>query len=380
MITTDHVVDDAAFVADLARSNADLLATSDHLPTEIVAASRAAGLYRLCLASELGGLRVPLPTTVEIIENLASANGSLAWCVTVANVSASMLASIDVEHAHVIAAEPDQLVIAGGFPPTGQGRRTSEGYELSGRWTFASGCMAATWLIGGMMAEQQDGTPKPLIGYFPAGQARIVRNWDVIGLRATGSHDVVADNVVIPVGRTTPIVGGPRWSNDPIAAIPFFGLSPLLAAVPLGIARHAMTELVQIAGTKTSMGQREPLINDPGFQGGYASTLGRLRAARGYVLDQAHELWRCAQDDAITPDVRAEAALAVGEAAEAALAATRFAHEAVGTTSIRMTSTLTRCLHDVLVATRHVAFGQTPRQAAGRISLGLPSGSPLLGS
>ncbi|HEY3611099.1 MAG TPA: acyl-CoA dehydrogenase family protein [Pseudonocardiaceae bacterium] len=378
-IAPTDVAADAAFVAYLARSNTELLATGDHLPAEIVTAARAAGLFRLCLASELGGLRVPLPAIVEIIENLAHADGSLAWCVTVANVSASLLAGVDEDEARVVAAEPEKLITAGGFPPTGQGRRTDGGYELSGRWTFASGCMAATWFIAGMMAEQADGPPKPLIAYVPASAVRIVPNWDVTGLRATGSHDIVLADVLVPAGRTTPIVGGRRWSNDPIAAIPFFGLGVLLAAVPLGIARHALDELITVAGAKVSFGQREPLANDATFQGQFAAALARLRAARSFVLDQAREVWRCAQDGAITPDVQASAMLAVGEAGEAALAATRFAYQAVGTSSIRTSDTLSRCFNDVMVATRHVAFGQLSHQVAGRVSLGLPSGSPLLG-
>jgi len=379
VITPEDVVADAVSVAELARSNADPRGheLGDHLATELVAAARAAGLFRMCLASELGGLRVPLPTAIEIIEDLAYADGSLGWCVAVANIAASRLAFIDEAEARVVAAEPDKLIIAGTFPPYGRGRRTADGYELSVRCTFASGCTAATWFVGGIMAEQADGTSTPLIAYFPASQGRIVRNWDVIGLRATGSHDVVADNVTVPAGRTTMTLGGPRWSADPISAVPFLGFTALVAAVPLGIARHAMTELTTVAAGKTAFGQQQTLINDPVFQGRFAAVLARLRAARDFLFHRADAVWQQAQDGALTAEARASVLLAVGEAGQAALAAARFAHEAVGTTSIRTDSMLTRCLNDVVVATRHVSFSPTAGQVAGRVALGLPPASPF---
>jgi alkylation response protein AidB-like acyl-CoA dehydrogenase len=287
------------------------------------------------------------------------------------------LASIDEAEAQVVAAEPAKLIVAGGFPPYGHGRRTADGYRLSGRWTFASGCMSATWFVGGMMAEQADGTVTPLVAYFPAADGRIVRNWDVTGLAGTGSHDIVADGVAVPAGRTTAMIGGPRWSSDPVAAIPFFGLGALVAAVPLGVARHALDELAVVAAAKTSFGQGEPLINEPSFQGELAAVLGRLRAARGYLIDRADTVWQQAVAGAVTSDAQAGIVLAAGEAGAAALAAAQFAHQAVGTTSIRTGNTLSRCLNDVVVATRHVAFSRSVRQMAGRVSLGLPPGSPM---
>jgi alkylation response protein AidB-like acyl-CoA dehydrogenase len=377
VIAPDDVVADAAHVADLARSNADLLATSDHLPTDIVDAARTAGLFRMCLASELGGLRVPLPTAVSIIENLSYADGSLGWCVATANVAASRLVTLDEAAARIIAAEPEQLIIAGSFPPHGTGRRTDDGYELSVRSTFASGCIAATWFVVGMMVEQADGAPVPMIAYFPADQGKIVPNWDVIGLRATGSHDVVAEGVVVPASCTVPLFGGRSWSTDPITMTSFAGIVSLAATVPLGIARHALDELARVAATKTPTGQQQTLINDPSFQGRLATATGRLRAARGFVLDAADVVWQQANEGAVTMDARANLMLAMGESGEAALAAAQFAHQAVGTTSIRTDSMLTRCMNDVFVVTRHVGFSESTRQVAGRISLGLPANSPF---
>jgi alkylation response protein AidB-like acyl-CoA dehydrogenase len=364
-------------VVDVVRAHQEELANSDELPEGVVRALHAAGLYRLCLPGELGGMRIPLPDSVSVIERLAYADGSVGWCTTVANVSASLLAGIDEGHAREIADEPDLLCIAGGFPAVGRGRLADANYQLTGRWSFASGCTAATWLLGGMVVAPAGpaDSASALVAFFPAEQARIVPNWEVSGLRATGSHDVVVEAIEVPAGRTTPLVGGPRWSRDPIAAVPFFALGPLLGAVPLGIATRALDELLELARSKVRFGQAEPLLHDQRFQDGFTSARVRLAAARGYLLEQASEVWRTATEGAVTPAAQARATLAIGLVAEAAMDAVRFAHEAAGTASIRNDSALSRCLNDATVATRHVAFSPFARQNAGRLLLGIRTGA-----
>lgn len=359
-------------VTVLARQYADQLATFDRLPTELVEASLDAGLYRLCLSDELGGLGVPLPDTLAAIAKLSYEDGSLGRCTVVANAGASLLAGVEETEARRIAADPERLCIAGGFPPMGRGRLAGDSYVVSGRWSFASGCTAATWLLAGMMAESADGRdPRPLVTFFPVDQATIVPNWDVIGLRASGSHDVTAEEVVVPTARTTSLFSGPRWASDPIAAVPFFGTAPLLAAVPLGCAERALDEIASLAASKARFGQPLPMAHDPAFQLEHASVRARLNAARHYLLDRTEEIWRTATAGAVSPAALSDAFLAVAEASEAALAAAQFAHRAAGTSSIGSGHVLTRCLHDAMVATRHAVFHNTLRQS-GRTLLGLP--------
>jgi len=108
----DDVQARAEQVIEVVREQADTLAGSDQLPTEIVEASLAAGLYRLLLPAELGGLSVALPDAASVIERLSYADGSVGWCTAVANASGSLLAGIDEAHARVIAADPELLCVA----------------------------------------------------------------------------------------------------------------------------------------------------------------------------------------------------------------------------------------------------------------------------
>jgi len=107
----------------------------------------------------------------------------------------------------------------------------------------------------------------PFVAFFPAAQARIIPNWDVIGLRATGSHDVTVNAISVPEGRTCPLIG-PVWSTDPIANIPFFVRGALLmAGVPLGVAAHAL-ELEHRAGRSSGSSSLAPSRDDAEARGG----------------------------------------------------------------------------------------------------------------
>lgn len=349
---------DLASVIALARQNSP---SGDWLPAELVEASRTAGLYRLCLSTELGGTGTSLPDTLSAITTLAYEDGSLGWCTAVANAGAGLLAGVEEAEARKIAADPDGLLIAGGYAPIGRCVRNGDSYEVTGQWSFASGCTAATWILAGVMVDS-----RPLVTFLPVEEATIVPNWDVIGLKATGSHDIAVDRAIVPVGRTTSVFGGPRWATDPIARIPFFGTASLLATVPLGCAERALDELVSLASNK------ESFANDAVFQVGFATATARLTAARSLLFQRAEDIWQEATTGPVSPPAVGAALLAVSAVAEASLAAVEFAHRAVGTAAIRDGHVLTRCLLDTMAATRHVMFHQAHRQS-GRALLGLPA-------
>jgi len=349
-----------------AGEHADELATADRLPAELVESSLASGLYRMCLAAELGGLATPLPTTVAVIEELSHADGSLGWCTAVANGCAGLLAGLPEAEARFVAQDPERLSVAGGFAPVGRAVLDGADRVLTGRWGFASGATSATWFLGGAMLEEG-----PRVGFFPAGAGQVVDDWDVLGLRATGSHTVVAHDVRVPAARWIQLFdrSTPSWSADPQARVPF-GANGMLAAVALGIARRALDELATLAVERKPFGQQHVLAEDAPFQFDFGQAHARLEAARHHLLDVQQTVWDEAIAGAVRPRTEARTALACGHAADTALETVQFTHRNAGTAAIRGTGALTRCLHDVMVATRHVALGRIPRTAAGRSLLG----------
>lgn len=378
MSSNVDVMTGAAEVAALVRLRAPEI--DNALPADVVDALLAAGMYRLCLPSELGGLDAGLGAVAEAVETLAMADGSVGWCVGVANASASLLGGLDPSAAEVVASDPARLCIAGGFAATGRAIPVGEMVEVSGRWSFASGCTAANWMLGGAFVLDGDGTRRgaPIVAFFPAAEATIVPNWDVVGLRATGSHDVVADAVIVPSTRTCTLAAT-RWSSDPVARIPFFTLGAILtSATVLGIAERALDEIRELAPTKVHFTRQTPLAQEEPFQQELTDVTGATRAARNYLFRVAEDVERAASHGVVTTALQAEAFMVARVVRDAAMRSVTFAHEAAGTTAIRRSSPLSRCLADVLVAACHIGFSRTPAGAVGRFLLGQGPQPPVL--
>jgi alkylation response protein AidB-like acyl-CoA dehydrogenase len=130
------------------------------------------------------------------------------------------------------------------FAPTGTAVPEGDGYRVSGRWSFASGCEYSGWRMAGAIVP---GSPRPLHCLLRADQTRIVDTWDACGLRGTGSHDFLVEDVLVPRARTFSLV----TTTDRA----FFGPAAAgIAAVSLGIARAAIDSFVATAKVKPLAG------------------------------------------------------------------------------------------------------------------------------
>ena len=132
----------------------------------------------------------------------------------------------------------------GVFAPKGRATPEPGGYRVSGRWPFASGCRHADWLMGGCVVDGGMRAPDGSPSCSPAEAFTIHDTWHVMGLRATGSHDIELDGVHIPAERSASVFGDPPVQPGPLYAFPLFGLLALaISAVCLGIARGALDDL-----------------------------------------------------------------------------------------------------------------------------------------
>ena len=149
------------------------------------------------------------------------------------------------------------MITGGAFRPFGQAVVVDGGYRVSGRRPLGSGCQHCAWIVGGcriLDGDQPrlgaDGTPVMRILFFPAAACEILDTWHSIGLRGTGSHDYAVADLFVPAARSLSF-REPPVEPGPLYAMPTIGLfACALAAVPLGIARHAIDILVELAETK----------------------------------------------------------------------------------------------------------------------------------
>src|SRR6266496_331340 len=163
------------------------------LPDELAQELARAGFFRATLPAAYGGLDLGPPDALEVFEELARADASVAWCVWNGNVNWTT-AQLPAETARVVFADPD-VILANSTQPVGRATVVEDGYRLSGRWTPVSGCQLSTWLIllsvvheDGEPRHTPSGAPEMRFMLLPTAACEIVDTWTAGGLRGTGSH------------------------------------------------------------------------------------------------------------------------------------------------------------------------------------------------
>lgn len=166
------------------------------LPEDLTRDLAHAGFFRIFLPAAYGGLDLTPIEAIEVYEELARADASVAWCVWNGNVNWTT-ARLSRQVAQMIFTDPE-MILANSTRPTGQAVVVEGGYRLSGCWSLVSGCQLSTWFIL-MSMVHEDGKPRLTPSGAPearfmlclAADCEIVDTWRVGGLRGTGSHDVV---------------------------------------------------------------------------------------------------------------------------------------------------------------------------------------------
>jgi len=190
------------------------------LPKATVDAVDDSGLLRLKLPEICGGEEADPVTQTEVIEALSYVDASAGWCLMIGASSiaipAAFLSNEGVAEVFHCGRVPRASTA---FMPTGTATPHEGGYLLQGHWAFASGVRHAAWInLGALVADNSgDGPPQHRMFSLPTAQAHIHDNWDVIGLRGTGSCDVSVDNVFVPARlnydrlHDAPQRGGPLY-------------------------------------------------------------------------------------------------------------------------------------------------------------------------
>jgi alkylation response protein AidB-like acyl-CoA dehydrogenase len=381
------VVDAATALAPGIRAAADRIERDRRIPAELVRALADAGIFRLCVPRALGGVEADPATMIRAIETLARADGSAGWSAMIGATSGVASAYLPEAAAREIYGSSRDVISGGAFAPHGTAVPSENGYRVTGRWPFASGCEHCTWLMGGSVIQDRgrprllpSGMPDSRLMLFPASAARVVDTWTVAGLRGTGSHDIAVEDLFVPASHTFSLVADRPRERGPLYAFPVFGLLALgIAAVALGVARAAIDELSQLARGKRPTGSHRLLAERPTVQAQVAEAEAVLGAARAFVFETVGAAWERAQAvGAIDLTERARLRLAATQATLAAVRATDLMYTAGGGTAVYATSPLQRHFRDVHVVTQHIMVAPATLELAGRILLGVEADTSML--
>lgn len=359
--------------------------TLRQLPDPIIAALKDSGLFRIALPSALGGMELDPVLGLKVLEELAEAEASVAWivwnnelpCLFGRFLSDEPRARIFADQSHAFTSSTRS---------TGKAIVDGDSYSVSGRWTLVSGCMHADWIAlmclvvrDGEVQVRGPGIPLVRIAYVPKGSYEIVDTWNSGGLRGTGSHDVVADNIRVPVEHTADPFGDESRVVAPIDRLPIVCMMAAgHASICLGIAHAALGAVTELGRTKTSVDPVPDLRDRPSNQRTIATAATKLEALRAHLHRTVGSLWKKVETNSewALNDVAAVWGAANLTQAECKTI-TSGLYETAGTTALYEDFVVERALRDIFAATQHIAAQQLWMEEAGRVTFGLSPTNPL---
>lgn len=355
------------------------------LPPALLEKLHEAQLFRMLLPRSVDGLEVDPVTFMQVIETIARADGSTAWCLSQGGGCAMAAAYLDLPVAQKVFGRDANAVLAWGPGPQAKAVVADGGYRITGSWAFASGGRHATWLGAHGPIFNTDGTPvldadgkqieRTML--VPANEVTWTDIWDTVGLRGTASdmfalkdHFVRADHTLTRDYEKECRETGPVYR---ISALIYWAIG--FASVGLGLARASLDAFLYLARHKVQRGLKSPLRDNAAVQTGLAETESALRAARAHLVQVVSETWQhVSQPGAtLTLEQRMLCRMASTYAIHQAREAVDFAYNTIGTSAVFANHPLERRFRDMHTVTQHLQARMGHFETVGAWMLGLDS-------
>ena len=390
-VRDDYLTPEAIELIERARAMAPRLAEraraaedASMVPHETVAEMQAAGFFKVLQPKRWGGYEMDPRVFYTVQMALAEGCMATAWIYGVIGVHNWQIPLFPEQAQIDVWGQDPTTLTASTYMPTGKAEPVDGGYRFSGRWSWSSGSQHCEWILLGGLLPKKDGSGalEHCTFLLPKADFKIIENFDVLGLRATGSHDIEVTNAFVPEHRT-------HRTNDHSDAG-----CPGRAVNPGWLYRIPFTQVFQRAVSSACLGATDGAINS--FRARCASFVGKHGAKTAedvnsqlavseamMVTDQAKlVLYRnfqrivdCAKNGTVM-DVeerlmqRAQAAQVPKRCAEVVNEIMR----ACAAGGVFKTNPIERTFRDLHVARGHIANNtDTYARAHGAVMLGLPN-------
>jgi alkylation response protein AidB-like acyl-CoA dehydrogenase len=330
----------------------------------------------------LNGGGAGLETLVKVMETLAAADASTAWCVGQASGCSMAAAYVEPAIAREIWGDDPHGVLAWGFQLEGHAKVVPGGYQVTGKWGFGSGGHHATWMGGHCHVELPDGSMLKAANGALIERTMLLRQdqihwtstWDVVGLRGTGSDTYTVTDLFVPEAYTV------RRDVDEERRIdePFFRFTTTsayscgFAGVSMGIARGMLDALKSLAQTKKPSHTSRTLRDSPVMHHLIAENEATLRSARAFVLETIRDAEDCIRrTGALDMDNKVLMRLATTTAIQRAKKVAEFAYQEAGATAIFASNEFERKMRDIHASAQQVQGRTGHIEICGQHLLGL---------
>ncbi len=375
-------------VRDAAIAGADEAERIGKLPASVVEALDASGLFGMKLPAELGGAEADPVTQIAVIEKMAYIEPAVGWCMFIGATSVgwpgAFLPDESIERVFNRERLP-HIVGVGGV--RGRGVAGEGGYEVSGRYQFASGIGHAEWLVGGAAIQDQAGeVTEQRFFLIPVEQAVNHDNWQVAGLKGTSSGDFSVESLFVPRGMTMDWQDIAQGRPQRGGAIFRLGMPAFTtnehAGFALGVGRRALDLVIETAQSKRGTGAVTTLIADRQvFQRFVGQADLRLRAARALIWELNEKAWEEVSagrsiEPSLAAELRAASVLATDTAVDVATQALRYG----GGAALFLDNMLQRCLRDLIAGGQHFAVSDLAYETQGLFKLNMAENVPNPGT
>ena len=352
------------------------------LAEPIVQAIRKSDLCRMLLDTGAPPRYRPVEW-LSVLETLAGAEASVSWLVWNSALPCFWARFLDGAARARWFGDATRL-FAGSTRPTGQAVTAQDGFRLTGRWPLVSGCELADCLHL-MSVVYEDGAPRMLapaepdvrVLFIPKGRYAILDTWHVGGLRGSGSHDIVLEDVFVPVEDSV-TTAPPTASNSALAQLPIIPMMIAgLGAQFLGMARAALAVAIEILRGKVSVDPGASIRERPGVLADIATHRAAISAAQCHLHASMETMWDNVGHRLPTAEDRAALYSAGLYAAGVGRACVVAMHAAAGTTALYVDCPLERSVRDLQAMDRHIAAQPVWVEDAGRVLVGHEPINPL---
>lgn len=368
----------ARAIAPLIAGEANEIERTRRLTPAVVSTLIKNGLYRALLPQSLGGSEAPPEIFMQMLEEIAKADASTAWCLGQCGVCAMIAASLDHDTAHEIFNTAPGILAWGAVAH--EARAVEGGYRVTARWDFASGSRQASWLGAHVRIVNADGTPRKTAEgapemrtiLFPLASAVLHDVWQAIGLAGTGTDSYEVHDLFIP-DRFAAFRDVPEALREPgpLYRLPTGSTFSLgFAAVSLGIARATLDATITLARAKHQSLAASAMRDNQAVQGLIGRTEADLRAARAYLYATADAMWRdLSATGTFSPAHRSAVRLASTWTIQQSAKVVDTAYHMAGATAVFRSNPFERRFRDMHAITQQIQARDTHYEDVGKAIL-----------
>lgn len=360
------------------------------LSEPVLNALREAGLYKLYLPASLGGIESDPVTTATLVEKVAQFNTAAAWSMMVANISAWFCCPFPEKGIETIYKGEQDVFLAGALHPPGRAIKVEGGYRITGRTPLASNVHEAKWVFVSALVMEGDqvkfnnGHPEIIGVFINPDDCTVIDTWYTIGLRATDSNDVVANDVFVPEHLSFHLVPGfkkSRYFEGLLYNFPAVGISAasLIAPIALSVASNAIDEFKALAAKKTSFGSATSLKERGTVQRKLGMAEALVYSSRAYLYRTLDDAWRkTINREEFSLEEKGKLLLAATHTNQSCFQAVDMLYSAAGTTAIYTSHKLARYFTDAQVIRQHGFANDSRYETVAQIDLGLLPDLPVV--